>query len=435
MKTALFALGLCAFLAGCDSDETAGAVKASSGEPDRSEREEDREAPEAEDSTAEGAAATRDSEREPDAAPLYALMYEVFDDVGSNSYLTMLDSLDISSIDPADGREYAGGRAFLATYAGSVYVGDAEAPIVTRYTVDESGELHEEGRISFSNYGLESGVIDAWSVNFVSKDKAYLFDSTDGLHIIWDPTKMEILGEIEPPSELGREGYDLDTSPAVIRGNRMFRSYGWVNWDEGDWADEQLLAVYDTETDTLIDLVEETRCPSHGNLVHEDEAGNFYFSNWIWPVAETLTSDGPSRCVLKLPADSERFDADWSLSYSDFADGREGAMFTYAGDGQALASIFYDEKVPMDDESMSTEYAGQPFWRVWSMDLEGDSAAPVEGIEFNTGAYTPVRLDGRTFLMVPGENWETTQVYEIKDGRGSKLVEIPGWSYQFVKVR
>lgn len=438
MKTALFAVGLCALLAGCSSEDDASeTTKASSRdrEQERSERQEGDE-PQAEGSVDGSRATTRESERGEDEAPLYALMYEVYDDVGdSSSYLTMLDSLDTERLDTGKAREFAGGRAYLATYAGSIYVGDPASPIVTRYTVDERGELHEEGRIGFSNYGLTSGMIDPWSVNFVSKDKAYVFDGKEGVHIIWDPTAMEILGEIEPPSELSRDGYELDVSPAVIRGNRMFRSYGWVNYEEGDWADEQLLAVYDTESDTLLDLVEEKRCPSAGNLVHEDEEGNFYFSNWIWPVAETLLNDGPSRCVLKLAADAERFDADWTLRYADFADGREGAIFSYAGDGQALASIFYDEMAPVDDDAMPFDYIGQPYWRVWTTDLEGNNAAPVEGIDWSAGAFTPVRFDGRTLLMVPGENWTKTQVYEVKDGRGEKLFEIPGWSYQFVQVR
>jgi hypothetical protein len=72
--------------------------------------------------------------------PLYAIMYEVFDDVGSNSYLSLLESLDIEELDTTKAREYAGGRAFLHAYDGAVFVGDAGTPSVTRYSVLHAGE-------------------------------------------------------------------------------------------------------------------------------------------------------------------------------------------------------------------------------------------------------------------------------------------------------
>ena len=58
-------------------------------------------------------------------------------------------------------------------------------------------------------------------------------------------------------------------------------------------------------------------------------------------------------------------------------------------------------------------------------------------LDFNGGAFTPVQFDGRLFLMVPGgeeENW-ATQVHEVVDGVASPRVKLPGWSYQFVKLR
>src|SRR5262245_25907334 len=44
-----------------------------------------------------------------DAGPLYAVMYEVYDDVGSTSYLSLIDSLEIDAIDVTKAREYGGG--------------------------------------------------------------------------------------------------------------------------------------------------------------------------------------------------------------------------------------------------------------------------------------------------------------------------------------
>jgi hypothetical protein len=369
------------------------------------------------------------------APPLYAVMYEVFSDTGSDSYLSLLDSLDIAEVEVAKAREYPGGRAFLATYDGWVFVGDPTSPIVTRYSVGRDNVLQDERKLSLANYGLMAGNLDPWNVTFISPTKAYLFDLKEATHIIWNPSTMEILGEIKPPPELVREGLDLDGSPAVIRGNRLFRSLFWVDFDTAVYEPDHLLGIYDIENDRLVELVKETRCPAPGGLVHQDEQGNFYFGNWIWPVAGTLMRGAPRSCVLRLPAGSDRYDPAWSLHYADLAGGREGAMFTYLAGGKGLISVFNHEMTMFDASTDPWEYAGTPIWQIWNVDLATRAAAPLEGIPLNAGAYTPVHLDGRTFALVPGADWKETQAYEIKDGKGSPAFKIRGWTYQLMKVR
>jgi hypothetical protein len=178
------------------------------------------------------------------------------------------------------------------------------------------------------------------------------------------------------------------------------------------------LGIYDVESDELLELVEETRCPVPGNLVHQDEAGNAYFSNWIWPVAHSIMRDAPAPCVLRINAGEQRFDPEWTLDYSTVTDGHQGAMFTYLKDGQALVSGFYDENTSFDETTSTWSYAGSLNWRVFTVDLESGTGSPLEGLGFNGGAFTPARFDDRLFLMVPGgeeQNWES-QVYELEDG-------------------
>src|SRR5688572_32694700 len=83
--------------------------------------------------------------------PAFAVMYEVFDDTGSSSYLSLLESLD-ETIDPSTAREFPGGRAFLQVYDGWIFVGDATTPNVTRFSLGQDGSLVEDGTISFANY-------------------------------------------------------------------------------------------------------------------------------------------------------------------------------------------------------------------------------------------------------------------------------------------
>jgi hypothetical protein len=369
--------------------------------------------------------------------PLYAVMYEVYDDTGSTSYLSLLDTLDIEEVDTSTSREYGRGRAFVQAYNGWLFVGDAESPTVTRYSVAENGDLVSERSISFLNYGLQQGQFDSWNATFISPTKAYLMDFGQGRTIIWNPTTMEISGDIEPPDELFRDGLSLEGTPAVVRDGLLFRSFNWVNYDDATYSTDFLLGIYDIQTDQLLELVPETRCPVPGNLVHQDEAGNIYFSNWIWPVAGTIMRGAPASCVLRINAGENRFDPSWTLNYGDLTDGRRGAMFTYLPGNQALLSAFYEDRTSFDATTDPWSYVGSLNWRIWSADLGSMTAAPVEGIDFNGGAYTPVQFDGRLFVMVPGGEAEgyATQLYELVDGQAKPYVKLPGWSYQFVKLR
>ena len=375
---------------------------------------------------------------DPDApGPLYAIMYEVYDDVGSTSYLSLLDTLDIEAVDTSSAREYGGGRAFIQTFNGWLFVGDAESPTVTRYSIGAGDELIPEGELSFAAYGFQTSNFDSWNVTFISPEKAYEMDFAGGTTIIWNPTTMEIIGEIPAPDELYREGLSLEGTPGVVRDGLLYRTFDWVNYDDATYSTDFLLGVYDVQTDQLVSLQTETRCPVPGNLVDVDEAGNIYFSNWIWPVAGTLMRGAPASCVLRINAGDTGFDPTWSLNYADVTGGRQGAMFAYLQDGQGLISVFDDDRTSFAPTTDPWAYVGSNNWRIWNVDINGGSGAPLNGIDYNGGAFTPVQFDGRLFLMVPGgeEVNYATQLYEVSDGRATPYVKLPGWSYQFRQLR
>ena len=366
--------------------------------------------------------------------PRFAVMYEVFDDVGSNSYLALVDSVDSAEIKPEDSREFAGGRAFLRSYDGDLFVGSPEAPIVTRYAVSQRGELEAKGEVSFAQFGLSKGEIDAWTTTFISKTKAYTFDTKQATTIVWNPQTMEVTGEIQGVEALIRDGWTLEGTPGVVRGDRLFRMFDWVD-DTGTLLGQTRFAVFDVANDELLEIIDEPRCSAMGNLVHEAEDGAFYFSNWIWSVGHTLQNEGPKNCVLRVGPDSDRPDPDFELKFSDLTAGREGAMFTYLGDRKALFSAYYHEEAEYDGTTEVYDVVAQPFWHVWSVDLDTREAAPLSGIAPNTGAFTPIRVDDRTYLMIPGESWETTRLYRMAEDGPTPAIEVPGWTYQFAQIR
>jgi hypothetical protein len=349
--------------------------------------------------------------------------------------LSVFDSLDIEEIDSSKAREFAGGRAYLRTYNNWIFVGEPGTPTIRRFELDQSGQLIEKGKLSLGNYGLSEAAIDDWSQTFISPTKAYFFDPEEGVTIVWNPTTMEILGDIPAPDGFLRDGFTANTSGAVLRGDRLYRSIYWQVTDEITRSGDQLLVVYDTKHDEIESSKKDERCSAPGNRAWKSEDGTLYFSNWIWSIADTLLSDAQKNCVLRIQPGADEFDADWRLDFSEIADGREGGMFTYLADGKGLASIFHDEDAPHDETTDPWEYAGSTHWEIWNVDVNARTGAPLKDIPYSSGAYTPVTIDGRVFLMIPDSDWATTQLYELRDEGAKAGVKIPGWSYMFMKVR
>jgi len=353
----------------------------------------------------------------------------------STSYVPLVPSLDVSRIELDDAKELDG-RASARRVGDWLFIAGSSEPVVTRYTVDDAGSLHEDGRLNFGNYGLpEYFSIDAWGAVFVNEEKAYIFNGSNGSHVIWNPTTMKITGEIPGP-DIVVEGYNME-SVAVVRGERMYRIFTFLNYETWEFLTEpQYLAVYDVENDELLDLVEETRCPQIYNRPFVDENDDIYFSGWVWTPGLALTGDYPKSCALRVNAGEDSFDPEWQLNFADeITDGREAGMLRYLGDGKALLDVFHDERVEIDDDTDAQELVNTANWRLWTVDLNDLSGGPVEAFDYKAGGYTDIQVDDSTYLMVPNADYSETTAYEMVDGDAVERFKIEGSPYQMVRAR
>jgi hypothetical protein len=369
--------------------------------------------------------------------PLFAVPSEVYsaDFSTSTSYVSLVPSIDVPRISLDDARE-VDGRATVAKLGDYFYIASSSKPVISRFSLNENGTLQAAGTLNFSNYGVpEYFSIDAWGGVLVGAEKAYVFNGTDGSHVVWNPATLEITGTIEGPG-LVEEGYNLE-SIAVVRGNRMYRLFSFLNYESWEFLPTpQYLAVYDLDTDELLDVKEETRCPQLYSRPFVDENGDIYFSGWVWTPGLTLTGDYPASCALRIKDGEDEFDPDWQLNFAaDVTDGREAGVMRYLGNGRALLDVFYDERVTIDESTDPQELMNTPNWRLWSFDLETKSGGPIEELDFKAGGYTDVQVDGRNFLMVPNDDYSETTAFELLDGEVKEGVKIQGSVDHIVKLR
>ena len=364
----------------------------------------------------------------------FVISTQVYGDT-TTSYIPVVPSLDVDEVSLKNAKELDG-RSSIAQIGEWLFVATSTKPVVTRYLVEKDGSLTEDGSLNFSNHGVpEFFSIDAWGAVFVDEEKAYIFNGNDGSHVIWNPTTMKITGVIEGP-DLVQEGYDIE-SVAVVRGNRMYRVFTFLNYDTWEFLQEpQYLAVYDLEKDELIKLEEETRCPQIYAQPSVDEDKNIYFSGHVWTPGLALTGDYPKSCALRVKAGEDEFDDEWQLNFADdVTDGREAATLRYIGGGKALLDVFHDERVEIDDNTDPQEVVSTSNWRLWLVDLEDKSGAPLEGIGYKGAGLTDVQIGDRTFLMLPNADWSETTAWELVDGEAIKGFKIHGNTYQTLQLR
>lgn len=367
-------------------------------------------------------------------SPEYVVTTTIFGDEGATSYVLFLDTLDAGTLTLDDAREHPG-WATASTVGGMAFVGEGETPTVHRYSADDQGNLVDDGSLSFLDYGVASAAL--YENFFAGPTRSYL--TIDTTHkAIWDPTALEIIGEMEVtgvPADRGgralRASYDRG---GALRDGIVYESFYWSDDDYYFFDGTSSIVAIDPATDTVAHVFD-APCPGL-DVASSDEDGNLYWSNFVFSIQGPLFEVGePENCVVKLPAGSFEFDTSWTRNLSDLVEGRQVAVFRYVADGVGIAAVFHAEDVP-------AESVGDPnsiflnVWKMWRFDLDAGTAAPIQDIAPFSGGYYAFQIEGRTVLLLPSGDYSATTAVEItSDGTVTPLFDIPGWSYQLADLR
>lgn len=381
-----------------------------------------------------------DEDKKPDEpgteGPVYSLATSVFSQAGSATYVSVFDSLDVTGLDLTKAREHSG-FATIGAVDGKLFVGAGEAPEITRYTIGTDGALTEAGKLSFANFGLASAPL--YLNHFVDSTSAYM-SLEETKRIVWNPSTMQIGGGAVEAPGLAREREGLVAKSSydrarVVRDGYSFQSFYWTDGDYYDFLPSSQIAVYSNENDSLVKLID-APCPGL-DVATQDEAGNLYFSNWVFSAAApVLEDDAPATCMVRIKKGELDLDTGWTKNLSASVGGRQTAAFRYLANGVGVVAVFHAENVTIDDTTEPSVITSGNHWKLWRVNLETGAAAPVEGLDFIAGGYYAFRIEGRTFLLLPTADYAKTAVWELGvDGAAVKRFETAGWAYQFVKVR
>lgn len=350
----------------------------------------------------------------------------------SNDYLLLVPTLDHQGekLNLEDGREFSG-QSDLAAYDGSLLVSSGDAPEIVKYEVDDNRSLNELEKVSFASYGLASAAF--WNNQFVSSTKAYMLNGAAEV-VVWNPETMRVEGTIELPELEPREGLKVVAALAdrasVVHDGKYYLPLYWTDEQYALRSDDSVILVIDTATDTVEDTIS-APCPGldYGTV---DDDGLLHFSNWTGGAGTHYVLGTAANCVATLDPATKKVT---TRSFASITGGHEGAAFKYAGNGKFVLSVFDEVRADIENAEDPFTPVGGLNWQLWSYDPATGDAAPIEGVDWNSGAIIQTVIDDQLYSMVPGEAYASTVTYKIDGNTAEPMFGITGWSFRMFKVR
>jgi hypothetical protein len=363
--------------------------------------------------------------------PQYAVASLVFDPNGTTSYISLLPSLGAQTIDYSQARE-VGGSADLWAYDGAVFIAQQSDVSITRFEV-EDGQLVEKGKISLANYGATE--VGFWRNTFISPTKAYFLNGSHD-YILWNPTAMAITGTAPLPALEERAGYKIypgySDRAAVLRGRRLYQPMYWTDDSFFQTTPDSRIIVFDVDSDQPVEVLT-APCPGL-DYATVDDAGNIYFSSWIFAAGGALVLHQPDTCVAKLAADGGAPTV--AFKFTDVTGGRQGAAFRYIGNGRAIFSALHGEHTTIDETTNAGAVTYADNWRFWRYQLGSGESAVLDAFDWNDGGHYSFTIDGKTYTLVSKSDYSATTAYDLGDGSApARLFDTRGWSTRLFKVK
>jgi hypothetical protein len=371
------------------------------------------------------AACSDDDDGDEDGGGNYLLSSVVIDTDGNRTtYVQAIGELT-GPFDNTKAVEMPGNGVVMA-HGKSIYVGQAEEPVWVRYTANDKGVLAESGRLSFQNLGVSR--ID-YGNTIVDAEIAVSVLSSPPLAVVWNPSTMQIRGEIALP-HLTRDGYEVEVWTTVAHDGKVYIPGRWADWTGGRIFPGVSTTIIDPKTLQIVAVAEDDRCASGGRVVF-DEAGYGYvmgdgrnYSAQMF-VNAGGTGAAPENCILRIPPGGTDYEADYYYTVKSLTGGIPSITeFETATDGEgiAFAKMVYLDRLAGGPAPADFDYWEEQAHKLWRIKLARPPVAEeVDGIPFSAIGFTGSAFGGKLYSGESLDAGATSDVYET-DPASNKAV-------------
>jgi hypothetical protein len=377
-----------------------------------------------------------DSDDEP-TGPLYAVTTQVLTQDPVESYVVVTSDAEKTASLSLDGAVKVTGRALGVGIpkSGSVYVVSDESPVVTRYTLNDSGRLESAGTV---NFGTEQGVasLGEYQANFqfISETKAYYFDGATAQVIIWNPTAMTVTKTLQL-DELVIDGTLLAFSGAVVKvGTQLIMPVGWRPEVGVGITKRAAVVSIDTETDVAT-IATDDRCGyTHDAAVGSD--GQVYIATEAYGAAvrRTQGAEAPEPCLLRFNPTTRAFDPTFYRSLEALVGGGTAGALIPGPQGTAYVRVLDESIAPVTEGTHPRTVASGTGWQWWELNLSTLTATRKPEFPSTSGSVFLFESENQTLYTEFGAGAASTTFRVLEEG-GKATLTTKGLSFSFLQLR
>lgn len=357
-----------------------------------------------------------DDEPEPEVKANYLLASVVIDADGNRTtYAQPLETLD-GPFDNTNAIEMPGNGTAIAD-GKNVFVGLSEEPVWVKYSADAKGKLVESGRISFQNLGISR--IDYGNV-IVDAETAVSVLSNPPLAVVWNPTTMQIRGEI-PLTHMTKTGYEVEVWTTAAHGGKVYIPGRYADWEGGRIFPGVQMTVIDPKALKIDFIAEDDRCASGGRIAF-DAAGYGYvladgrnYSAQMFANAAG-TAAAQDTCILRIAPGATDFEADYYYTVPSLTGGRPSITEFEVGtdgDGYAFSKMVYLDRLSGGPAPVDFDYWNEQAHKMWRFKLAKPPVAEeVDGLPFSAIGFTGSAIGGKLYSGESLDAGATSEVYE-----------------------
>jgi len=372
----------------------------------------------------------------PQGDAVYALTTQIIAEQ-SQSYVLLTNTLDGDTrLKIEDGVVEIAGRA-LGTGpegSGTLFVANDSSAEVSRYELTDSGALKATGSVSFLGKGVTSFGEYGGQMQYVSPEKAYWFDGPTAQVVIWNPTTMEISGEIALSGLAGAKLTMSFSAAPIWRGDKL---YTFVAWRQGvSVVPRAAVVVIDSTTDTAT-IAEDTRCGYVRDGVLANDGQIYVATEAFGAAAQFLDIRNPKPCLLRFNPASDTFDAEFEVELSSLFQGQSAGTLVVGPNNQAFIRFLNEASASQEALAGPRQLASSSSWG-WAKLSLGDQpeVEAIPSASFSGGSVVMFNLGERAF----GPRFVDatyTEFVELTENGPSKeaAITIPGLVFSAVKLR
>jgi hypothetical protein len=317
----------------------------------------------------------------------------------------------------------------------AIYAGIGER--LQRYVVRPDYGFELTGELSLLNYGVD------YLNNpplFFSATSAYYVDAPRGQIITFNPTSMEITGEIDVPA-LRREDYVTWLGKPRRVGDRYLAAVLFTDADWTQTAPDSTVGVLieDNPAEPIRFLRDDRGAGAY--LSWLDDAGDFYFS--ADGLSGSLTIGGlqdiPGPRVLRVRSGSDVIDPDYLLDLGSLLATPGTFGFWPVADTKFVVQAWASDVNPADVLLPGDSPWSAPYFDWIQVDALSREVQPITGLERSVANNTTeLRLDGQTYLerALRATSSGLHELYRLReDASAEKVAEANGDFWFLGRVR